>query len=248
MHLAGFEWAIWGDMGLKSAVRFVFLSPISPPKTLRFFFQNPCISDEESSTTVGRSSTANGRYFERDAKTPQSAEAKGQATKNESIIIEEESTIDEGIGSSDKNVTIDLTAENNESETKTGTLDLAKKMMLKRLLLQKMAQQESSSDDSDESGGSDDSSSDEEMPDGAVLKRQNVFKKVLKRRNIDIQDLETENPAPVSFPQPKDAISSAETYKRLLTGESDDEDIENSEAVNIPAKRIKLPPPNPSLT
>ena len=96
-----------------------------------------CISSDESSDVSPGSAgvsnngheeqppfaeSANGRYFERNATKTKSTEAKGQTqTKGEdkaTIIIEEEnSTVDEGIGSSDKKITIDLTGDQDEAES-----------------------------------------------------------------------------------------------------------------------------------
>lgn len=207
-----------------------------------------------------------GRYFDQDATTSKNATKPSKSAEDDSIplppavlISEECSTVDEGIGSSDKNI-IDLTGDNNdesdtgESDTeelsKTALLDQQKKMLLKRLLVQKMAQQDSSEESSDESAAESSADDDEDDNDGeSVIKRPSQISKVLKRRNKDIEDITEELPSVIPFPQPKDTITQDETYKQLL--DSDEEDTRSPEAtstVEIPSKRIKLPPPRPNVS
>lgn len=183
---------------------------------------------------------------------------KHSASDDESEEVTERPTIDEGIGSTESQKVIDLTSDNDDSErisdhdsdvefiTKTSALDENKKVILKQMLLAKMAQQISSDEETSSEESVEEVSSDSE--DGAPRAVKKPVKKLIKRRNKNNKDLLpiVEQIPQAIFPMGKDTLTEENTLKRLLEGDSGDE-IEEISGVEIPSKKLKLPPPKQHL-
>jgi len=161
---------------------------------------------------------------------------------------------DEGIGTAESHV-IDLTSdkEEKEEETKTATLDQAKKkLILRRLMEMKKAKEDEMSDDeSDDSDESDEDEdeSDEGEEDGGMVPRANGVDRLFIRRNKNVEaPKSSEEQSLVACPLPKDAISPTRVYAQMIGSDDDESGDETPTPISQmpPMKKIKLPPPRPT--
>ena len=216
-----------------------------------------CISSDSGASDDDDSTPKSGngkRYFDANAEKAEEQKRTQQVEKAEGEEIrEEESSVgDEGIGTAESHV-VDLTSDKEEEETKTATLDQAKKkLILKRLMeMKKAKEEEMSEDESDESDESDeeDDSSNEEEEDGGMVPRANGVDRLFIRRNKNVEAPKSNaEHVVVTCPMPKDAISPTHVYAQMIGSEDDESDDETPTPISQmpPMKKIKLPPPRPT--